>query len=309
MINFSVIIPHYNSVCYLKKLIRSIPIDDAIQVIVVDDKSQEDISEAESFVVSRGGLFIHNTTAQKGAGVCRNLGLKEAKGKWLVFADADDYFLDDAFDKMQKYAESDAEIVYFIPTSRYIDSAKEAERHIENKALICNYQQNPSLQNEVLLKYYYRSPCSKIVKNEMVKKHNIEFDEVSAANDVMFSMKSAYYAGKVEVSSEVIYCITSAAESLSVKYSESNLWTRVKVFKERYYFLKERLTKEEFVYLQLSGLSLILFAVKKGYGMGCALKIYKYMRENKIKVFSWHAVRTTFLNVFSRILKRISNKE
>lgn len=286
MIVFSIIIPHYNSVCYLKKLINSIPADDAIQIIVVDDKSLDDIREAEGFVVSRGGLFIHNTTAQKGAGVCRNLGLIEARGKWLVFADADDYFLEDAFDKMQKYAESNADIVYFIPTSRYVDFDKEAERHIENKALICNYHQNPSLQNEVLLKYYYRAPWSKMIKNEMVRKYNIKFDEVSAANDVMFSMKSAYYAKKIEVSPEVVYCITSAEGSLSVKYSEHNLWTRVTVFRERYYFLKEKLTKEEFGYLNLTGLPLILFAVKKGYGLGYAVKIYKYMKENDIKIFS-----------------------
>lgn len=78
---FTVVIPHYNSVSSLVRLLSSIPVDDSIQLIVIDDKSTQDLTEVEKMVLSRGGLFLHNTTDQKGAGTCRNLGLARAAGK------------------------------------------------------------------------------------------------------------------------------------------------------------------------------------------------------------------------------------
>lgn len=76
---FSVIVPHYNSVPQLNRLIEIIPVDNGIQLIVIDDRSTEDISDVETAV-----------------------------GKWLVFADTDDYFLDGAFDTMKRYRDSAA---------------------------------------------------------------------------------------------------------------------------------------------------------------------------------------------------------
>lgn len=37
--NLSIIIPHYNTPDLLEKLIRSIPVDKDIQIVVVDDNS------------------------------------------------------------------------------------------------------------------------------------------------------------------------------------------------------------------------------------------------------------------------------
>ncbi len=44
----------------------------------------------------------------------------------------------------------DDAIQIIVVDDKSLDDIREAERHIENKALICNYHQNPSLQNEVL---------------------------------------------------------------------------------------------------------------------------------------------------------------
>ena len=39
--------------------------------------------------------------------------MKEAVGKWLLFADADDFFLPGAFDVFDSHQDSSSEIVYF----------------------------------------------------------------------------------------------------------------------------------------------------------------------------------------------------
>lgn len=287
---FSVIIPHYNSVSCLDKLLDTIPVDEKIQLIVVDDKSDEDVRLVESKVLSRGGVFIHNTTDRKGAGTCRNLGLQEAVGKWLVFADADDFFLDHAFEIMYRYAESDADIVYFAPTSIYRGTDKVAGRHRELAKMINDFHENPCHENELRLRYGYKSPCSKLVKRNLAFENNITFDEVPAANDAMFSVKCAYHAGKIEACTDIIYCITYAEGTLETARSEKKLWARVEIFNDMYRFLQERLPMEDFACLELSGLPLVLLAVKRKYSLRFIFQIYRYMRSNKISVFSFEAI-------------------
>src|SRR5690606_29417331 len=98
MIQVSIIIPHYNSTELLEKLISTIPEISSIQTIVVDDHSNEfhknRLMEIEQANKNRNILFLTNDLDKKNAGSSRNKGLKHAKGKWVLFADSDDYFVE-----------------------------------------------------------------------------------------------------------------------------------------------------------------------------------------------------------------------
>lgn len=284
MILFSVIIPHFNSVVYLKKLIKTVPEDDRIQLIVVDDKSTESISDVEKILTARKGIFIHNLTDRKGAGTCRNLGILEAEGKWIIFADADDYFLPNAFDILYRYVDTEDDIVYFTPTSVYRDTGQMANRHWHNYSLVYNYWRNPTKKNEQQLRYKYKSPCSKMIKKVLIEENNITFDEVPAANDVMFSMKCGYYAKSIGASDQTIYCVTSASGTLETAYNKRNFWSGVEVHKARCQFLQEKLSKKEYRRLGLGGLPFILSAIKKGYDYEFIREIYVYLKENHLRI-------------------------
>lgn len=293
---FSVIIPHYNTVNYLKRLVQSIPTEDDIQLIVVDDKSQEDTCDIENSIIARGGIFIHNTTEKKGAGVCRNLGLKEAKGKWLIFADSDDYFWQNGFDKFREYAESDADIIYFSPVSQYEDTGETAKRHVYYELLVKRYLSCPSEHTEASLRYKFVVPWSKMIRNEVVKNNHICFDETPAANDVMFSMKSAFCAKKVAASPEVVYCTIKAENTLTTKRDESNFWARVEVFKRMYFFINENLNVKEFGFWDLSGIGMIKRAIKQGYDFKFVLKIYRFFTKNHVPIISWNGMKNSVLH-------------
>lgn len=284
MVLFSVIIPHYNSVFYLEKLIKTIPEDDNIQLIVVDDKSTENTVDIERMVTARKGIFIHNETNKKGAGTCRNLGIQEARGKWLVFADADDFFLPEAFNELHKYADAEEDIIYFTPTSVYRDTEEMANRHWHNYSLVNNYYKYPTKKNELRLRYKYKAPWSKMVRSELVKKYSIVYDEVPAANDVMFSIKCGYFAESITASNQTIYCVTSATGTLETTHNEQNFWSGVEVHKVRCQFLQEKLSEKEYKALGLGGLPFILSAVRKGYDYQFIKKIYLFLRENNLKV-------------------------
>ena len=91
MINYSVIIPHHNIPALLQRCLDSIPERDDIQIIVVDDNSDSNKVDFKKFPgIGRRNVEIYYTKEGKGAGFARNVGLKYAKGRYLIFADADD---------------------------------------------------------------------------------------------------------------------------------------------------------------------------------------------------------------------------
>lgn len=307
MIVFSVIIPHYNSVRWLKKLLESIPKDERIQVIVADDKSTEDISEIEKTVIERNGIFIHNETDKKGAGTCRNLGIRAAKGKWLLFADADDFFMTGAFDTLYQYADAKEDMIFFPPVSVYRNTDKRADRHWHNYSLVNSYYRHPTEKNELFLRYKYKSPCSKMVRSKLVKVHDIAYDEVPAANDVMFSAKCGYFARSIGASDKEIYCVTSAAGTLETAHNERNFWSGVEVHKVRCGFLQEHLSRKDYRTLGLGGLPFLLSAVKKKYDYDFIKRIFLFLRENKLRICTLNEIADVFNRYRMIITARIKS--
>ncbi len=116
MYKLSIIIPHFNSSQMLKTLLGSIPKNKEIEIIIVDDKSETvHIETINKILDAREDMhtkFFINNTSIKSAGTCRNIGIEKASGKWLFFADADDYFTDSFYEKVQPYFESMNEVVF-----------------------------------------------------------------------------------------------------------------------------------------------------------------------------------------------------
>ena len=89
---YSIIIPHKNSPELLSRCLDSIPNRDDLQVVIVDDNSDENIVDFSIFPgLSRKNTNVIFNKESRGAGYARNLGLAESNSKWLLFADADDY--------------------------------------------------------------------------------------------------------------------------------------------------------------------------------------------------------------------------
>src|SRR5699024_3665852 len=101
----------------------------------------------------------------KGAGRARNVGLKHASGKWLLFLDADDFFTEGAFDVLYKHISSSHDIIFFRMTSCYSDTFEEAERHESYCEKIDDYF---STKNEYELRCKFASPWAKMIRSQLV---------------------------------------------------------------------------------------------------------------------------------------------
>jgi glycosyltransferase involved in cell wall biosynthesis len=224
---FSVIIPHKNSLHLLQRCLDSIPECNNVQVIVVDDDSDSDKVNFNAFPgFNRKNTEVYFTKEGKGAGYARNVGLKYAKGKWLLFADADDFFTENAFDILFKYIDSEYDILYFKVTSCYSDTYEKANRDKGVNSLIENLLQQKNKAAEDFIRYRHLPPWGKILKRDFILKNNILFEEVPAANDRMFSILSGHCANSIGIINKYLYCITVNKGSIAHTLSLSNLTSK-----------------------------------------------------------------------------------
>ena len=263
MIELSIIIPHYNSADLLKKLLSTIPNIPEVQVIVVDDFSThklDELEECKQRYINTNVEFYTNE-CKKSAGGARNTGLKYTKGKWLLFADADDYFINGFYDTVKKYFDKNYDAVYFIPTSIDLRTNKISDRHHNSKILISSYLERPTVRNLIRMKYKIVGPVSILIRSDIVHKNKIRFDEQMVANDVMAVIQMAFHAKKVCASEEVIYCITKQDGTLTAVFSKENYDMRKNVFFRKCRYLKENLPKNEYRKLHFDA-RLVLKTVK-----------------------------------------------
>jgi len=214
MFNYTIIIPHYNIPPLLKRCIESIPIRDDIQIIIIDDCSpnSEDIRKIAESYSNKRHIEFYTTPRGGSAGRARNIGLKHALGKWLMFADADDFFDTNLTTLLDKYIIVDnVDVVYFDYRSVMSDDINVNSDRKGNNDYITNYKYN---HDETYFRFEFHVPWAKIVKRSFVERNQIFFDETQYANDAMFAVKVGYYAAKIAVEEICGYVLTSRSDSL-----------------------------------------------------------------------------------------------
>lgn len=218
---FSIIIPHHNIPQLLQRCLDSIPDTPEVQVIVVDDNSSTEKVDFGHFP----GLERKNTTCifdkeGGGAGHARNIGLRHADGKWLVFADADDFFTTDAFVILNRHKDASQDIILFKANSVNSDDYSPSNRHLMlNEAIDAALCGSISVKEAILSKPV---PWCKMFRRDYIQTYNIQFDETMASNDQMFVAKATCWAKDetVAVASEVLYTVTTRANSLMDKWGK-----------------------------------------------------------------------------------------
>ena len=225
MINYTIIIPHKDIPDLLQRCLDSIPQREDVQVIVVDDNSNpEKVNFAHFPGLDRTDVKCYFTREWGGAGYARNVGLQHARGKWLLFADADDFFHPDLLGKLDRWKDSMRDIIYFETDS--VDSDT-----LESVAARLHLHPSTMVREELENSGEWMYPVGKMIRAELVRKHDILFEEVRWANDVMFSMLCGYYAGKnVDICSDLLYCATMRKNSLWIgNWSEEHIMCRLDV--------------------------------------------------------------------------------
>lgn len=206
---YSIIIPHKNSSDLLQRCLDSIPRRNDVQIIVVDDNSDSSQVVFSCFPgIGENNVEIYFTKEGRGAGYARNVGLKHVKGKWLLFVDADDFLAPNFLQKVDGYANSNNDIVYFrLADESYIPFIPS---HLHNIIDVRRGDDYNMLlkRNEENIKLIHNIPVGKLIRTSCVQENKICFDEIPCANDIMFFTKLAFCVKKIAVSSEYLYCVS-----------------------------------------------------------------------------------------------------
>jgi glycosyltransferase involved in cell wall biosynthesis len=106
----SVIIPCYNHARYLAEAVSSVKLQTYrhYEIIIVDDGSTDDTHH----VASKFSELIYIRQENSGLSAARNTGIKNAKGNFMVFLDADDYLYPSALKINLEYLLSDKTLAF-----------------------------------------------------------------------------------------------------------------------------------------------------------------------------------------------------
>ena len=229
-IKFTIIIPHKNAYKTLIRLLNTIPNDPELEVIIVDNNSENATKEKLKKTNYNENVKIIYDNSSGGAGKARNIGLDNVNGncKWLLFADADDYFTTDFYELINQYYDDLSDIVYFGAHSVHEENLqKPAQRHIKYMGAIREYLKTPA--NQDILKYGFRVPWAKIIRRELIEHNNIRFEEVVITNDDFFSLKAGHYAKTLTATLDTIYIVTYAKNNLSSSFTSDKVRYNVKL--------------------------------------------------------------------------------
>ena len=236
MIDYSIIIPTHNSSSTLLRLLYSIPAKDYVETIIVDDYSElDEVTKTRNIIQEfhqRNQIYATNT-GNPGAGSARNLGMSFASGKWIVFADSDDFFTENFDMALDQYRNTDYDLVQFLPTT---------EPNEKNISRTPYTDRMFNSENTDIIGYSVALVTSRFIKRSIILEHNLACSETMVENDRMFSITSFYYAQNRTLDKRSIYSLTVREGSLANhRHSINELETRARVRVSAAQFLQSHL--------------------------------------------------------------------
>ncbi|MCL1989902.1 MAG: glycosyltransferase [Defluviitaleaceae bacterium] len=208
----SIIIPCYDAEKRIKEALDSVLNQSLIEieVICVDDGSTDRTLNMLKAYENNDSRVKVLTQKNQYAGVARNRGLIEAKGKYVYFMDADDLLMPTALEKVFAKSEmDDADICFFGAGTLDLLTGEQKEtyplrRHLLPKSTPFSYKQLSSL----LLVAHHIAPWNRLYKKSFIEACGIEFQALKRSNDLFFCVATVVEAKKITRVDECLYMRT-----------------------------------------------------------------------------------------------------
>ena len=298
--NYSIIIPHKNTPDLLKRCINSIPVRKDLEIIIVDDNSSEKFVDFDNFP----GLHRENTTVifnkeGKGAGNARNIAIPKAKGKYIIFADSDDFFNSCFNDILDDYSNMNFDVVYFNANS--VDSNTfEPSNRVDHLHEFFSIYEKDHKEGLLYFRYMFTEPWCKIVKRNIIIDNNILFGKTIVDEDVVFAINVGYHSNIIYIDYREGYCVTNREGSLCKTTSSKADNDRFYVHSMWNMFLMQNginLTIPRFEYMMYL-MSQMLYKDPKQF-----IERYRILRKNRYSHYS--IIKRIFSNIIVTIKLKI----
>lgn len=191
----SIIMPLYQKAHYIQECIDSLYTqgigEDLFEVIIVDDESSDGGGRlADTNMENHANLRVIHIQ-HKGTGAARNAGLREAKGEYIHFVDADDVVLPNAYSRlMPLIQDKQADIVFFDYEREGRKKAFQEEECIVYTGSIHEYIRENRVNVNVWNKWF---------RKEFLTAHQTAFPLYSYSEDTAFTFNVLKYDGSLLV--------------------------------------------------------------------------------------------------------------
>lgn len=211
MVKLSVIIALYNNRIFIKDCIDSIYLqslsDDEFEVIVVDDGSTDGGGDwVEQNYSSHSNLHVIRHAENKGLGEARNTGLKNAKGEYLHFVDADDFILTGSYRYLIDHIlplESDVIYTSFVRDGHVGDC-------FENVPVSFTGSKSDYLQSNSIAVHIWQ----KIFRRTFINSNHLHWLPINYNEDAYFTWNALRYECSIIVWQAKIYSYRTNKDSL-----------------------------------------------------------------------------------------------
>lgn len=218
----SVIIPIYNAKEYLKRAIDSVlnqDYEDFELILVNDGSTDHSLEICEEYEKADARVRVI-TKKNGGVSSARNLGIKEAKGEYITFLDADDFLENTALSKMNSIMEKgDVDIACF--GYKLVSNNSQSAVLSGVNILISDHNDYFNYYNKIEVNAGFNTACAKVYKLSLIRKNNLFFVEnISILEDISFVFRALRYSKNVIFDSSCIYnYYQSERESLVKSYN------------------------------------------------------------------------------------------
>lgn len=200
----SVIIPVYNAAEYLTQCLDSICQQTLqnIEIICIDDGSVDNSVEILKAYAKKDSRFQLLQQKNAGAGAARNAGLAVAKGEYLSFLDADDFFELDFLEKLyQQGICKNADIVICDANAYYQDTGR------TQRLFTVSSKGTRSLSTEVfsyrdlpdhIFNIFQNCAWNKLFRRVFIQTYELKFQEIMRTNDLLFTCTALVHAERLQ---------------------------------------------------------------------------------------------------------------
>lgn len=204
--SLSIVIPSYNpETLFFSKIGELLESRPDWQVIIVDDASDQDL---RGFLSEAANLTVLRNDQQQGAGVSRNIGIRDIRGDYTVFMDDDDFMDWRVIEELMVHMQAQPAIDMAVSSYRFLRDGKIQPGHAGDMQILNNTLQGQSTRvvgiegNEDLLRLT-NYPWTKLYRTDFIRRIGLCFSETAVQNDIYAHWQSLLFATRILVTNLV----------------------------------------------------------------------------------------------------------
>lgn len=252
-IRLSIIIPFYNpgellGIC-LKSILKEIPIN--AEILLIDDGSTQKYN-----IQNDNKIRLLKNDENMGVSFSRNLGVKEAKGDYIMFVDADD-IMKEGWGHHIDEIETNEDIIYY-----------SKNKLVDNRDTIL--KQILGINGDGI---YLAGPFSKLYKRKFIERNKLRFKEdLINGEDMLFNVEALLASKQIKVVNEGIYLYRNNYNSSTKSFNEKIIKNDM-IFSK---YLQSILPKKHYKLTHLLGINGLYIVLERIANLSHAKAMQKY---------------------------------